>query len=48
MFTGLIEEVGTVTAIERGAQSARFTIGADTVDGRTSRSATASRSTAPA
>ncbi len=31
MFTGLIEEVGTVRAIERGAQSARFTIGADRV-----------------
>lgn len=26
MFTGLIEEVGTVRAIERGDQSARFTI----------------------
>jgi riboflavin synthase len=31
MFTGIIEEVGTVRAIERGAQSARFTIGAQTV-----------------
>jgi riboflavin synthase len=31
MFTGIIEEVGTVTAIERGAQSARFTIGASMV-----------------
>lgn len=31
MFTGLIEEVGTVRGIERGAQSARFTIHADRV-----------------
>ena len=31
MFTGIIEEVGTVTAIDRGAQSARFTIGAENV-----------------
>lgn len=31
MFTGLIEEVGTIHAIERGAQSARFTIHADKV-----------------
>ncbi|MBV9849116.1 MAG: riboflavin synthase [Armatimonadetes bacterium] len=35
MFTGIIEEVGTVRAIERGAQSARFTIGAETVTGGT-------------
>ena len=35
MFTGIIEEVGTVTAIERGAQSARFTIGARAVTGDT-------------
>lgn len=34
MFTGLIEEVGTVRAIERGAQSARFTIGAERVTER--------------
>src|SRR5579875_1131083 len=31
MFTGLIEEIGIVEAIERGAQSARFTIHADKV-----------------
>ena len=31
MFTGLIEEIGTVRAIERGTQSARFTIHADGV-----------------
>ena len=31
MFTGIIEEVGTVTAIERGAQSARFSIRAGQV-----------------
>ena len=31
MFTGIIEEVGTVRDIERGAQSARFTIGAEQV-----------------
>lgn len=29
MFTGLIEEVGTVTAIERGEASARFTLAAE-------------------
>jgi riboflavin synthase len=28
MFTGIIEELGTVLAIDRGAQSARFTIAA--------------------
>lgn len=33
MFTGIIEEVGTVVGIERGAQSARFTILADRVTG---------------
>ncbi len=31
MFTGIIEEVGVVQAIERGDQSARFTIRADKV-----------------
>lgn len=31
MFTGIIEEVGQVTAIERGTHSARFTVGASTV-----------------
>ena len=31
MFTGLIEEIGTVRSIERGEQSARFTIHADKV-----------------
>ena len=31
MFTGIIQEVGTVRAIERGAQSARFTIAAGKV-----------------
>lgn len=31
MFTGLIEEVGTVTAIERGEASARFTLKAERV-----------------
>ena len=31
MFTGIIEEVGTVRDIARGAQSARFTIGAEQV-----------------
>ena len=31
MFTGIIEEVGTVQGIERGAQSAQFTIRADRV-----------------
>ncbi len=31
MFTGLIEEVGTVQGIERGISSARFTIQADKV-----------------
>ena len=31
MFTGIIQEVGRVEAIERGAQSARFTISADGV-----------------
>ena len=35
MFTGIIEEVGTVREIERGAQSARFTIGAEHVTGQT-------------
>lgn len=28
MFTGIIEELGTITAIERGADAARFTIAA--------------------
>jgi len=31
MFTGIIEEVGTVTAIERGEASARFTVAGETV-----------------
>ena len=31
MFTGLIEEIGTVRRIERGAKGARLTIAADTV-----------------
>ncbi len=31
MFTGIIQEVGRVQAIERGAQSARFTISAEGV-----------------
>ena len=31
MFTGIIEEVGTVRRIERGAKGARLTIGAKTV-----------------
>jgi riboflavin synthase len=31
MFTGIIEEVGTITAIERGEQSARFTLSAQQV-----------------
>jgi riboflavin synthase len=31
MFTGIIEEIGVVQAIERGEQSARFTIQADKV-----------------
>ena len=31
MFTGIIEHVGTVRAIERGDQSARFTVGTDAV-----------------
>ena len=31
MFTGLIEEIGTVRRIERGAKGARLTIGAKTV-----------------
>ena len=31
MFTGLIEEIGTVRCIERGAKGARLTIAADTV-----------------
>lgn len=31
MFTGIIEEIGTVQDIERGAQSARFTVQADLV-----------------
>jgi len=33
MFTGIIQEVGRVEAIERGAQSARFTIRAENVLG---------------
>ena len=28
MFTGIIEEIGTVRRIERGARGARLTIGA--------------------
>ena len=31
MFTGLIEEIGTVRRIERGAKGARLTIAANTV-----------------
>ena len=31
MFTGIIEEIGTVRRIERGAKGARLTIGAHTV-----------------
>lgn len=31
MFTGIIEEIGTVRRIERGARGARLTIGAETV-----------------
>ena len=31
MFTGIIEEIGTVRRIERGAKGARLTIGAKTV-----------------
>ena len=31
MFTGIIEEIGTVRRIERGARGARLTIGAKTV-----------------
>ena len=31
MFTGIIEEIGTVRRIERGAAGARLTIGAKTV-----------------
>ena len=31
MFTGIIEEVGTVTAIDRGEASARFTVAGETV-----------------
>ncbi|MEF2863872.1 MAG: riboflavin synthase, partial [Eubacteriales bacterium] len=31
MFTGLIEEIGTVRRIDRGAKGARLTIAADTV-----------------
>ena len=31
MFTGIIEEIGTVRRIERGAKGARLTIGAETV-----------------
>ena len=31
MFTGLIEEIGTVRRIERGAKGARLAIAADTV-----------------
>src|SRR5580704_14572880 len=31
MFTGIIEEVGTIVAIERGELSARFTVAAETV-----------------
>ena len=31
MFTGLIEEIGTVRRIERGAKGAQLTIAADTV-----------------
>ena len=35
MFTGIIEEIGTVRRIERGAAGARLTIGAKTVLGGT-------------
>ena len=31
MFTGLIEEVGTLRAVRRGAHSAVLSIGAETV-----------------
>lgn len=31
MFTGIIEETGTIKAIERGEHSARFTVGAERV-----------------
>lgn len=31
MFTGIIEEVGTVRAVQRGAHSSRLTVGADCV-----------------
>ena len=31
MFTGLIEEIGTIRSIERGEQSARFTVHADRI-----------------
>ncbi len=31
MFTGLIEEVGTIRAVRKGKQSASITIGADLV-----------------